>query len=98
MLERIMDECFIDFYDTFIQHIFCTSMMLFPLPFLMVQGAAHRRLWGNVKSLESLYPYANSRSRHPGKFTQYSRLLVAGQDGQHSFVVPMQVLIFIAMR
>ncbi|KAI6691369.1 hypothetical protein NL676_028197 [Syzygium grande] len=29
------------------------------------QGAAHRRLWGNVKSLESLYPYANPRSRHP---------------------------------
>lgn len=29
------------------------------------QGAAHRRLWGTVKSLESLYPYANPRSKHP---------------------------------
>lgn len=68
MPERIMDECFIDFYHTFIRHIFFTSVMLFSL-FFMVQGAAHRRLWGNVKSLESLYPYANPRSRHPGKFT-----------------------------
>ncbi|CAK9160340.1 unnamed protein product [Ilex paraguariensis] len=30
------------------------------------KGAGYRKLWGNVKSLEFLHPYANPRSTYPG--------------------------------
>lgn len=50
--------------------------------FMLLQGIRSKRLWGKVKSLEVLQPYANPRSKYPGKDLYIKKVL----DLQHVFV------------
>lgn len=39
---------------------------LIAIVYFMLQGSRNKKLWGAVKSLESLQPYANPRTNYPG--------------------------------
>lgn len=50
--------------------LFLFLFMYFKVVFLLflMQSGSYRRLWGQVKRLESLYPDSNPRGYYPGKF------------------------------
>jgi hypothetical protein len=56
--------CVIVISFVYFKVVFLFFYFLFLL--FVVQSASYRRLWGQVKRLESLYPDSNPRGYYPG--------------------------------